>query len=552
MNTTSVGIFTPLRNRTFRNIWGSSVLSHFGHLILGVGVAWEMATITDSPTMVALTQTALMLPYMLVAMIAGAVADMFDRRLITLYSLGFSIIAASILTTLSFLGLTTPTILLLFTVLIGCGVAFYSPSWQASIQEQVKPEELPAAIGLGSVAYNVARSAGPAVGGLIVMAIGVNYAYAVNALFYVPLFIAFYLWRRVSPESRLPPERFARALVSGMRFVQHSVTLRRSLMRALVACVCIASANALAPLIARDILGGEAGLYGLLLGVSGVGAVCAGLSISWLRTLGSTEKLLRIVALIGAAALVLVGFSHNLLLTCIGLFIASGAGILMVSLLNITIQLSAPRWVMARTLSMYQTCTAGGIAIGSWLWGECAANYSVELSMMLSGAALAGTILIGFLWPVPKDIKDDIQPIETLNEPKVALDLSLQSGPIIVEIDYDVDPDNASAFYDAMLALQRIRLRNGGYGWSLSRDIENPTLWTERFHCPTWGDYLRMRSRYTHTDITVHNQVKTFNRVSGESRVRRKLERPVGSVSWKPNLPEMADTPQAPNTPGTA
>lgn len=552
MTTTKVGIFTPLKNRTFRNIWGTSVLSHFGHLILGVGVAWEMATITDSPTMVALTQTALMLPYMLVAMVAGAVADMFDRRLITLFSLAFSVVASATLTTLAFLDLTTPWMLLTFTILIGCGVAFYSPSWQASIQEQVTAEELPAAIGLGSVAYNVARSAGPAIGGIIVMAIGVNYAFATNAIFYVPLFVAFYLWRRAKTESRLPPERFRRALVSGMRYAQHSISIKRALIRALAVGICIASSNALAPLIARDILGGDADLYGLLLGVSGVGAVCAGLCVNWLRAHGRTEMLLRILAGIGAAALILVGVSHSLLLTCVGLFIASGAGILVVSLLNITIQLSAPRWVIARALSMYQTCTAGGIAIGAWIWGEFAADCSVELAMILSGVALLSTILIGLLLPVPKDIKDDIQPIEIINEPKVALDLSLRSGPIALEIDYDIDPENARAFYDAMLDLQRIRLRNGGYGWSLSRDIANPSIWTERFHCPTWGDYLRMRSRYTHTDLELHAQVKKLNRFAGESRIRRKLEKPVGSVSWKPDLSELPEEPeQDAGTPST-
>ena len=539
----SVGAFSPLRHKTFRNIWTTSVFSYFGHLILGVGVAWEMTRLTDSPTMVALAQTALMAPYVLVALLAGAVADMFDRRLIALVSLAFAIIASATLTSLAFMGITTPWMLLLFTVMIGCGVAFYSPSWQASIPEQVPADQLPAAIGLGAVAYNVARSAGPALGGVIVMAFGANYAFAVNSIFYIPLFVAFFFWRRNTVASRLPPERIGRALVSGMRYAKHSAHITRALFRVFVVCLCVASANALSPLIARDILGGEADMYGLLLGASGIGAVIAGLMVNTMRMKLSTESALKLLALVGALALVVVGLSKSLPLTCAALFIASGASILVVSLLNVTVQLSTPRWVIARALSMFQTCTAGGIAVGSWIWGEFAADYSVQIAMMLSAGALVVTAFLGFLLPVPNDIAEDIQQIEIPEIPEFALELSLRSGPIALEIDYDVDPEQAREFYNNMVSMQKVRMRNGGYDWSLARDIENPALWTERFHCPTWGDYLRMRSRYTQTDISVQAKIKTFDRFEGATKVRRKLERPIGSVRWKAETPDAKQGP---------
>ncbi|MEE2732031.1 MAG: MFS transporter [Pseudomonadota bacterium] len=538
MNNKNVGAFTPLKHKNFRNIWSASVFAYFGHLILGVGVAWEMARITDSPSMVALTQTALMAPYMLVAIVAGAVADMFDRRLITLCSLAFAIITSITLTSLAFLGYTTPWMLLLFTVMIGCGVAFYAPSWQASIPEQVPPDQLPAAIGLGSVAYNAARSVGPALGGIIVMAFGANYAFIVNSIFYIPLFITFYLWRRNVAPSRLPPEGFRRAVISGLRYAQHSSPIKRALLRSFSICICIASANALAPLIARDVLGGGADMYGLLLGVSGVGAVTAGLAVSHIRALTHTERTLKILALIGSGSLLVVGLSQFLVLTCLALFVASGASILVVSLLNISVQLSTPRWVIARALSMFQTCTAGGIAIGSWVWGLVASDYSVQQALMLSALALLLTILIGWLLPVPKDADEDIEQIELSNEPNVALDLTMRSGPIVLEIDYDIAPEQARAFYNAMLHMQKVRLRNGAYDWSLARDIEAPDIWTERFHCPTWGDYLRMRSRYTQVDLAVHGEVKIFNRFTGPTQVRRKLERPIGSVRWQAESPD--------------
>lgn len=543
MNYKNAGIFSPLKYKNFRDIWTASLFTYFGHLILGVGVAWEMTRLTESPTLVALTQTALMMPYMLVALMAGVAADMFDRRRIALFSLAFAIIASVSLTALAFIGATTPWMLLLFTVLIGCGVAFYSPSWQASISEQVPPEQLPAAIGLGSVAYNVARSAGPALGGIIVMVFGAKYAFAVNSVCYVPLFIAFFFWRRPTIPSRLPPERIGRALVSGLRYAKHSPPIKRTLMRTFIVCVCIASAYALAPLIARDNLGGSADTYGLLLGASGIGAVCAGLMVGQIRARFSTESTLRMLAALGSIALFIVGISSSLPITCLGLFVVSGASILVVSLMNITIQLSTPRWVVARALSMFQTCTAGGIALGAWFWGTIAADFSLQTALIFSAGALLLTILSGLLLPVPSDISENIEQIEIPNDPMPALELSLRSGPIALEIDYDVNAEHAREFYNAMLNLQQVRLRNGGYDWSLARDIENPDLWTERFHCPTWGDYLRMRSRYTQLDLVAHAEVRTFNRLVGETKVRRKLERPIGSVRWKAETPDNKQEP---------
>ena len=284
-------------------------------------------------------------------------------------------------------------------------------------------------------------------------------------------------------------------------------------------------------------------MYGMLLGVSGIGAVLAGLSVSFWREKAATETTLKVLAVIGALALFVVGISRSVPLTCAGLFVASGATILVVSLLNITVQLSTPRWVIARALSMLQTCTAGGIALGAWMWGEIATEFSLEYALILSAGALFATALIGFIYPVPQDSEEDIEQIEITNEPDVQLDISMRSGPIALEIDYDIDPEQARAFYNAMVNMQKVRLRNGGYDWSLSRDIENPAIWTERFHCPTWGDYLRMRSRYTQTDLAIHEQVKVFNRLTGRTKVRRKLERPIGSVRWKAETP---DTNQGP------
>lgn len=532
------GAFEPLREPVFRRIWTASVLSNFGQLILGVGAAWEMTQLTSSPSMVALVQTAMMLPLMLVAVPAGAIADMFDRRRIAIVGLGFSMACGGVLTLLAWAGLTTPWMLLAFCSLIGAGVALYSPSWQASISEQVPHTQLPAAIALGSISYNFARSFGPAVGGLIVLAAGAKSAFAVNALCYGPLLIAFLLWKRRHVSSRLPPERIDRAIVSGARYAFHSGPVRIVLVRAFLFGLAGASASALGPLIAKELLSGNASTYGILLGSTGVGAVVGALMVSRIRERLSNEAAARLLALASGLALVLVGFSRSVPLTCVGLFLAGAANILTIALFNISVQLSAPRWVTARALSLFSSALTGGIAIGAVLWGMVANAWSVEIAIVASGAALFGTPLLSLLFPLPESGVSAVEAVAIDHEPEVAMDLTLRSGPVVIEVDYRVHPEQARSYYDAMLKVQRTRLRNGGFNWSISRDIADLSLWTERYQFPTWGDYLRMRDRFTQADLDAQSAVEAFTIEGEPKRVRRRLERPFGSVRWRADTPD--------------
>lgn len=532
------GAFAPLREPTFRRIWIASLFSNFGQLILGVGAAWEMTHLTTDPSMVALVQSALMVPMMLVAVPAGAVADMFDRRKIAMTGLVFASLSGMVLTALAFAGLTTPWVLLAFCVLIGAGVALYGPSWQASISEQVSEAHLPAAIGLGSISYNVARSFGPALGGLIVVAFGAKAAFGLNAVLYLPLCTAFLLWRRTHTPSRLPPERIDRAIVSGARYALHSPPIRTVLTRALLFGLTSAAYVALGPLVARDLLHGTAATYGIMLGATGVGAVIGALMISDLRERLSAETAVRIFTLGTGFGIVIIGLSHHLVLTCVGYFIIGISNMTTVSLLNVGVQLSSPRWVTARALSLYTSALTGGIAIGAWVWGVAAAHLGTSMAMLLSALAVLISSLFGYLIPLQDDRLVDTESVGIANEVEVALGLTMRSGPMTIEVEYDVDPQQARAFYAAAQKLQRIRKRNGGFGWTISRDIADPALWVERYQCPTWGDYLRMRDRYTQAELDLQVQVDSYNRSGQGMRVRRFLERPYGSVRWKAESPD--------------
>jgi len=533
------GAFAPLRERAFRRLWIASVLANFGQLILGVGAAWEMTRLSSSPSMVALVQTAILLPVVLVSLPAGAMADMFDRRRIAMIGLGIATAFAAILTIVAFLGLTTPWLLLAFCALIGSGAALYYPAWQASIGEQVSPDRLPAAIALGTISYNVARSFGPAVGGLIVLAMGAKAAFAINAVFYLPLILMFYLWNRRHLPSRLPPERIDRAIVAGVRYVRHSAPVRAVVGRALAFGLASAATYGLMPLVAKDLLHGNAGVYGILLGSLGVGAVIGALFVSQLRARFSTEAVVRLCSFCTAITLPVIGFSRWMPLTCAAIAINGACNILVFAMMNVSVQLSVPRWVTARALSLYSSALSLGLGFGSWVWGEVAGFTGVTHAFAASGAAVILTLALGLVLRLPGHSREEDTVLAPLgDEPELNMDLSLRSGPVVIEVEYDVDPDRAREFYSVMTRIEGIRRRIGGFDWSISRDIANPALWMERYHCPTWGDYLRMRDRYTQADLAVQALAQAFHRSEGGQRVRRFLDRPYGSVRWKAESPD--------------
>src|SRR6201999_4667365 len=225
------GVAAPLRHTVFRRIWLASLLSNLGLLIQAVGAAWAMTQMTASADKVALVQTALMLPVMLISMPAGAVADMYDRRIVALVSLSIALIGATALTVLTWLNMVTPEILLAFCFIVGSGMALFGPAWQSSVSEQVPQETLPAAVALNGISYNIARSFGPAIGGIVVAALGAVAAFAANAVLYVPLLVVLFLWRRESKPLRLPRERLNRAMVSGARYITNSPPIKIVLAR---------------------------------------------------------------------------------------------------------------------------------------------------------------------------------------------------------------------------------------------------------------------------------------------------------------------------------
>lgn len=535
----SDGVAAPLRYTIFRRIWLASLLSNLGLLIQAVGAAWAMTQMTSSADKVALVQTALMLPVMLISMPAGAIADMYDRRIVSLMSLSIALVGATALTALAWLGLITPNILLLFCFVVGSGMALFGPAWQASVTEQVPAETLPSAVALNGISYNIARSFGPAIGGIVVATAGAVAAFAANALLYLPLLVALFLWRRTSEPSRLPRERLNRAIVSGVRYIANSPSIKIVLARTLVTGLIGGSVSALMPLVARDLLHGGAQTYGIMLGAFGMGAVVGALNIGEMRKRLSGEAAVRACAISMGGAIAAVALSHEPVLTAAALVVAGAAWMMAVALFNIGVQLSAPRWVAGRSLAAFQASIAGGIAIGSWGWGRLTDAAGVEIALLVSAALMLASPLLGRWLHMPR-VGARNEDAEVLADPQVQLALTARSGPLVVEIEYRVAQENARAFHNVMQEVQLSRQRNGAYGWSIARDIADPELWTERYHCPTWLDYLRQRNRSTQSERALHQRAMDFHLGPDPVRIRRMLERPFGSVRWKEETPDRA------------
>ncbi|WP_234685931.1 MFS transporter [Bradyrhizobium monzae] len=531
------GITAPLRFAAFRNRWLASLLAYLGILIQLVSAAWAMTQMTSSAGKVALVQTALTLPVMVIALPAGAIADMHDRRIVTLIALAIALCGATAIAALDWFGFTTPNLLLALCFVIGCGMALLTPAWQASVSEQVPAEAVPAAVALDSISYNVARCFGPAIGGIVVASAGTGSAFALTALLYLPLIVALFLWKRVVEPSRLPRERMGRAIVSGVRYISNSPSIKIVLTRAMATGVIGSSISALMPLVARDLLHGGAQVYGITLGAFGFGAVIGGLCVGEVRRRMNGEAIVRTCTFSMGCAIVAVALSRGPALTAAALILAGAMWIMMLTAFNIGVQFSAPRWVAGRSLAAYQAALSGGIAIGSWGWGALTDSAGVEVSLLVSSGLMLTSPLLGMWLPMPR-VGARGEETEVLGDPAVRLALNERSGPVVIEIEYRVAEENARAFHGIMQDVQLSRQRNGAYGWSIARDTADPELWTERYHCPTWLDYLRQRNRWTQSDLALDRQALAFHIGSNPVRTRRMLERPFGSVHGRDGVPD--------------
>jgi len=513
------------RNQTFRSLWIAALASNFGGLVQAVGAAWLMTSLSESQNMVALVQGSVALPIMIFSLLAGVFADNFDRRRVMLIAQSFMFCVAVLLTFMAFEGWLTPWLLLAFTFSIGCGTALHNPSWQATMGDIVTREELPSAVSLNSMGFNLMRSIGPAAGGAIVALAGAAAAFAVNALSYIAIILALLRWKAPVRDMRLPREPMGNAFSAGLRYVAMSPNLMRVILRGFWFGLSAIALLALLPVVVREILQGTAFVYGVMLGCFGMGAVVGALLNARLRARFSNEMIARGGFTGFAFSCAGLALSTQPVLSGVALMLAGACWVLSLSMYNVTIQLSTPRWVVGRVIALYQTGTFGGMAAGSVIWGVIADQGGPETALLCASIMLVIGAIIGRALPLPEFSGLNLDPLGRFNEPDTRFDLSYRSGPVMVMVDYEIAQEDVPDFLAAMSLRRRVRIRDGAQQWALLRDLHRPEHWSESYHVPTWGEYVRHNERRTQSDAELSDRIRRLHRGEAPPEVHRMIER---------------------------
>ena len=454
-----------------------------------VGAQWLL--IDHSPLLVSLVQTASSVPVVMLALPAGAWADLVDRRRLLLGAQAAMFLAAAALAASTFLGAASPALILTLTFLLGCGNAVASPAWQAIQPDLVERAVLPQAAALNGVNMNLARAVGPALGGVIVATVGAGWVFVLNAVSFVGIAAVVARWRapeRVDAGSR---EHLVEAVRAGGRYVRHALIVRRLLYRAVLFIPAASAVWALLPVVASRNLGlGSAG-YGLLLGMVGAGAVTGAVVIPRVRARVGSARLVTAAMLVTAAAIGVIATVRQPVLVSLALLPVGGAWIAVMSSLNSGLQLALPNWVRARGLAYYLVVFQGAQALGAVIWGVVADRTSVATALLVAAAVLVLGAAVGVRTPMPDTSKLDRTHSTHWPVPQLTFTPNAQDGPVMVTVTYRVGEADAVAFSEAMRHVGRSRRRTGALRWELFRDGGDPTRFVESYLVGTWAEHLR-------------------------------------------------------------
>ena len=513
------GPWSPFRHPVFRALWIAGLASNVGTWMQNVGAAWLMTSLAPQPLFVALVQAASNLPFFLLAIPAGALADVVDRRRLALFALAWLALAAALLAALAWAGGVGPPALLGLTFAIGVGSALLSPGFAALVPELVPREEIEPAVSLNGISMNLARAVGPALGGLLVATAGAAATFALNALSFVAVMAVLARWRRPTPERSLPPEELFGAMRAGLRYVRHSPALRTVLLRTGSFVLPASAVWALLPVYARNELALGPSGYGVLLGFFGVGAVAGGIALPRARRALGPERLATGAALAFAGSHLVLGLTQSLAPIAVALFVAGAAWLALLSMLNAAAQVTIPAWVRARALAIQMLVLFGGLALGSTAWGAVAGVVGVPRAFEWAALAIALGRLVTWRQSLPLDVGLDLTPAPRWPDPELARSFEPDRGPALVTVEYQVDPSDAERFARSMRLMGEIRLRDGALRWGLWVDAAQPGRYLESFVVGSWLEHLRQHERITSADREVQALALAFHRGPSPPRV---------------------------------
>lgn len=513
---------SPLRLPRFRRFYFGAVGTALGFTMMVTMAAWLMATLTPSVLMVALVQTAATVPTLLFGLFAGALADIIDRTRVIRYSQVVLLLATLVLAVVTLSNLLNPYLLLLFTFIVGTGFAFYLPAQLSSVNELVSQEELPRAVALNAVAFNVSRAVGPALAGAIATWQGSGSSLLTSALFLTFMLVALIGWQS---NQRPPgvPEKLLSGVKSGLRYTRHSTQMRSLIGRTLTFSICASALWALLPVIARDQLGLGAGGYGMIFGLFGTGAVIAALFMPRQLQHMTLNAVVTSNVLLWTVSTLLVASSTITAVAMVGAFGAGAAWVGVLASLGAGTQSSAPSWVRARAVSISLMAVQASLAIGSALWGWLANWTGTQVTLVTSAILLMVLHLLYRKVQVRLGNEADVTSFGSLPEMALTAEPNADDGPVLVQLEYTIVPEDREDFLKKIKLVEPTRRRNGATDWRVFRDLSTEGRFVERFIITSWAEYIRSRVRMTVADRRIQNEVAEMQKSDTPIRISRFL-----------------------------
>lgn len=503
--------WAPLRRPVFRLLWGTWLTSNICMWMNEVASAWLMTTLTTSPVMVALVQSASVLPVVLFGLPSGALADILNRRRWFMFTQFWVAANALILCAVLAADAMTAPLLLALTFGNGIGLAMRWPVYAAIVPELVPRVELPTAVALNGIAMNTSRIVGPVVAGALIASLGTVYVFLLNAALSLAAGFVIMRWRLEPKASVLPGERFIGAMRVGFQYVAQSPLMRAVLLRIAIFFLQSTALLALLPLVAKRMPDGGAWVYTVLLASMGLGAIATAFWLPRLRVMITRDRLLRDGALLQALAMVAVGFSPNVWSAVPAMLLAGATWLAVVNTLTVASMLSLPDWVRARGMSIYMMTMMGATSVSAAVWGQVASWIDVPWTFVAAAAAgIALLLMAGRLHTTPAE-GQDLTPARILKEPVPAFPVEHQMGPVMVTVDYRIDPARAAEFSGVMRESRANRLQMGALSWGLFHDTSESGHYIEYFLDESWADHLRRFDRFTAADADLRDRRYAFH-----------------------------------------
>ena len=509
------GAFSPFGHTAFALLWTATLISNVGTWMHEVGAGWLMTTLSPSPAVVTLVQASTTLPVFLFALLAGALADRFDKRRMLI---AINIMLTAVVSTLAVLvwqERMTPTLLIFFTLAIGTGAAFMAPAWQAIVPSLVPREKLKPAIALNSMGINISRAIGPALAGVLIASVGLAAPFALNAASHVVILVALLLWR----PAPMPARKYHASLLSemgtGLRHVRHNPAMLATAIRAMAFFLFASAYWSLLPLIARNAEGGGSELYGALMALIGAGAVTGALLLPTLSKRFNADTTVQLGTFGTVAALLAMAASSAPVALMGAAFLGGLSWIAVLTSFNVSAQTALPDWVRARGLSVFLMVFFGSMAFGSVIWGQIATLASIQIALLVAALGLGLGLIATRRFEVGQGEAQDLSPASAWPQAPALSDTQSHDRAAMVIVTYKIAPTDRDAFLTLLNAFSKERLRDGATRWDVCQSVESPDLWIESFHLPSWSEHLAQHERMTQSDQELQDALNALDRHEG-------------------------------------